>query len=215
MELLEGTAVQLDGLVTRPEHNGRRGEVAGYDSSAGRYIVTVCTGGPPTKLKLRRENLILPAASEPRAPTSLPAHLAKRPRCSADAPSEAAPAAAPLAPVSKAAIFHGVRVLLAVRLPNKLRELQEGVVRRGGGDVVSDVREATHLALEPDRRPSELACLAALPQAEWPRLVTKEWVGQCSKVLSADGSRTDVLRKHLHPSAVTVARKDVCFSSRR
>ena len=41
MQLLEGTAVQLDGLVTRPEHNGRRGEVAGYDSSAGRYIVAV------------------------------------------------------------------------------------------------------------------------------------------------------------------------------
>ena len=55
MQLLEGTAVQLDGLVTRPEHNGRRGEVAGYDSSAGRYIVAVCTGGPPTKLKLRRD----------------------------------------------------------------------------------------------------------------------------------------------------------------
>ena len=101
--------------------------------------------------------------------------------------------------MSKAAIFSGVRVLLAVRLPDKLRELQEGVVRRGGGDVVSDVREATHLALEPDRRPSELACLAALPQAEWPRLVTKEWVGQCSKVLSADGTRRDVLLKHRHP----------------
>ena len=76
------------------------------------------------------------------------------------------------------------------------------------------MRQATHLALESDRRPSELACLAALPEAEWPRLVTKDWVGQCSKVLSADGSRTDVLRKNLHPSAVTVARKGVCFSSR-
>ena len=118
-------------------------------------------------------------------------------------------------PRAKETIFRGVRLLLAARLGDTLRELQEEVVRRGGGEVVSDVREATHLALESERRPSELACLAALPEAEWPRLVTKEWVGQCSKVLSADGARTDVLRKHLHPSAVTVARTDVCFSSRR
>mmetsp|Transcript_3752 Transcript_3752/g.12518 ORF Transcript_3752/g.12518 Transcript_3752/m.12518 type:complete len:767 (-) Transcript_3752:38-2338(-) len=110
-------------------------------------------------------------------------------------------------PRAKETIFRGVRLLLAARLGDTLRELQEEVVRRGGGEVVSDVREATHLALESDRRPSELACLAALPEAEWPRLVTKDWVGLCSKVLSADGSRTDVLRKNLHPSAVAAARE--------
>ncbi|EOD39789.1 hypothetical protein EMIHUDRAFT_223319 [Emiliania huxleyi CCMP1516] len=60
-------------------------------------------------------------------------------------------------------IFRGVRLLVATRLR---KQVQEEVVRRGGGAVVGG-----------------------------------EWVGQCSKILSADGARTDVLRKHHHPDS--------------
>ncbi|EOD25569.1 hypothetical protein EMIHUDRAFT_237586 [Emiliania huxleyi CCMP1516] len=96
-------------------------------------------------------------------------------------------------------IFRGVRLLVATRL---CKQVQEGVVRRGGGEVVGGVQEATHVTLECHRRAEELLSLKTIPRDEWPRLVTQEWVGQCSKVLSADGTRTGVLRKHLHPDAV-------------
>ena len=102
-------------------------------------------------------------------------------------------------PRTRQTIFRGVRLLVATRL---CKQVQEGVVRRGGGELVGGVQEATHVTLECHRRAEELLSLKTIPRDEWPRLVTQEWVGQCSKVLSADGTRTGVLRKHLHPDAV-------------
>ena len=37
----DGTVVSLKGLVSRPERNGDRGEVQGYDPNSGRYVVVL------------------------------------------------------------------------------------------------------------------------------------------------------------------------------
>ncbi|EOD39787.1 hypothetical protein EMIHUDRAFT_223315 [Emiliania huxleyi CCMP1516] len=96
-------------------------------------------------------------------------------------------------------IFRGVRLLVATRLR---KQVQEEVVRRGGGAVVGGVHEAIARCTRVDPPPltEDLVFLATLPKDKWPRLVTQEgeWAGQCSKILSADGARTDVLRKHHH-----------------
>lgn len=48
-----GTVVLLQGLNSRPELNGKRCTIQSYDRSAGRYVVSSCTG----ELRIKSENL--------------------------------------------------------------------------------------------------------------------------------------------------------------
>ena len=56
-----GSAVRLFGLQSKPEANGRRGAVRGYDATKGRYAVELeAAGGADAEtLSLKRDNLAL------------------------------------------------------------------------------------------------------------------------------------------------------------
>jgi ankyrin repeat protein len=54
-ELAAGTAVEIDGLVGAPQHNGKFGIVEGFDATKGRYVVRVI--GEAITMNLKPVNL--------------------------------------------------------------------------------------------------------------------------------------------------------------
>ena len=53
-KLPEGTAVLVKGLQGAPQHNGKSGQVQGYDGAKGRYVVAL---GDGTQVSLKQDNV--------------------------------------------------------------------------------------------------------------------------------------------------------------
>eukprot|EP01047_Picozoa_sp_COSAG01_P073608 COSAG01_NODE_12051_length_1807_cov_1.581967_2_plen_215_part_01 len=54
-ELAPGTAVEIEGLISAPQHNGKPGIVEGFDAAKGRYVVRVI--GQAITMNLKHANL--------------------------------------------------------------------------------------------------------------------------------------------------------------
>ena len=158
----------------------------------------LCPRGPVSDGS-ERADVARQGAEAPAPAEALPQRPAAAAPAAAPAPAPATATATAVAPArSVLMIFAGVRALfppVGNLAGSRRRQTLQNVLQQKGGTVVERAADATHVVLDPHREAAaSVEELQAIPLADWPRVVTDEWISRCSR------EKAILQRECLHPS---------------